>query len=102
MRAHCACVNGTQGQRPAGRGGTAPLSDGWPSAQPPRIPHERARSAEKDHDSSHEPEDRRPRAVLANGKNEQHHADKDAEGRDQSADAVSRTDIINDNLGQRE
>lgn len=39
--------------------------------------------------------------VLTNGKNEQHHAGKDAEGRDQSADAVSHTDIINDNLGQR-
>lgn len=36
-----------------------------------------------------------------NESNEQHHAGKDAEGRDQSADAVIHTDIINDNLGQR-
>ncbi|GGV19387.1 hypothetical protein GCM10010275_71320 [Streptomyces litmocidini] len=78
------------------------LSGGRLSAEPPYVPHERVRSAEEDHGSSHEPEGRRPRTVLTNGKNEQHHAGKDAEGRDQSADAVvSHTDIINDNLGQR-
>lgn len=81
--------------------GTAPLSGGWPSAKPPHVPHERVQSAEEDHGSSHEPEDRRTRAVLTNARNDQHHAGKDAEGRDQSADAVGHMDIINDNLGQR-
>lgn len=78
-----------------------PLSGGRPSTEPPRVPHERVRSDEEDHGSSHEPENRGPRAVLTNGKNEQRHGGKDAEGRDQSADAVSHMDIINDNLGQR-
>lgn len=81
--------------------GTAPLSGSRPCTESPRVAHERVRSAEEDHGSSHEPEDRGPRAVVTNGKNEQHHAGEDAEGRDQSADAVGHMDIINDNLGQR-
>ncbi|MFC9425750.1 hypothetical protein [Streptomyces sp. NPDC056987] len=76
-------------------------SSGRPGADPPYVPHERAQSAEEDHSSTSDPEGRCPKAILTNGKNEEHRAGKDAEGGDQSADAVSHTDIVNDNLGQR-
>lgn len=73
-----------------------------PCAESPYIPYKRVQGAEEDHTSSRHPDNRCPGAVLANGTHEQHHAGKNAEGRDQSAHAVSHTDIINDNLGQQE
>lgn len=76
-------------------------SVGRSGAEPPHVPHERKRSAEEGHGSSHEPEDRRPGAELTKAGDDQHHAGKDAEHRDQSADAVSHMYIINGNLSQR-
>ncbi len=37
-----------------------------------------------------------------NGKDEQQHAGKDTEGREQGADAIGITHVINDSLGRRE
>lgn len=71
-------------------------------AEPSDVPHERVRGTDEDHSSSPDPESRGPRTVLTNRKGEQQGADKDAEGRDQSADAVGHLDIIDDNLGLRE
>ncbi|MDG9716732.1 hypothetical protein [Streptomyces sp. DH24] len=66
------------------------------------IPYECVQGTDEEHGSGRDPESRCPGAVLANGAGEQHRAGKNAEGRDESADAVGHTDIITDNLGQRE
>lgn len=81
--------------------GTAPLSGGRLSEELPCVPHERIQGAEEEHGSEHGPQDRGAGAVLTDGNNEQRHADKNAEDRDQSTDAMSHSHIINDNLGQR-
>lgn len=103
IRAHCASVNGIPRPTTAGHGrDRCHLSGRWPRAKSPHVPHERVQSTEEDHNSSRDPENRCPGAVLTNGPDDQQHAGKDTEGRDQSADADSHMDIINDNLGQRE
>jgi hypothetical protein len=72
-----------------------------PRAEPSHIPYESVHGTEEDHGAGHDPEGRRPGAVLTNGQGEQQQTGEDAEGRDQGTDSVGHTDIINHSPGQQ-